>query len=253
MTDSSSDAPAEPAEQASTSAPTDAAPQAETRARRCTVLADTEPVESLLEIKRSEFHGHLIRVETEEAAREHIERTRRRHHDARHVCSAFVLGPDRDVQRSSDDGEPAGTAGIPMLQALLSHRPDPSDPERADLTDVCAIVVRWFGGIKLGAGGLVRAYTEAVTQTLDEARLVTRSRRRLGSVPVEHARAGQLENELRAHGFALQDTEYAPDHAVLHLSVPDDPAAQDDAAARLAALSSGQARITWGAVTWIDG
>lgn len=115
MTASSPDAP-------------DAAPQAETRARRCTVLAGTEPVESLLEIKRSEFLGHLVRVETEEAAREHIERMRRRHHDARHVCSAFVLGPDRDVQRSSDDGEPAGTAGTRCCRPSCPIAPTPRTP-----------------------------------------------------------------------------------------------------------------------------
>ena len=84
---------------------------------------------------------------------------RRRHHDARHVCSAFVLGPARDRMRSSDDGEPAGTAGVPMLEAVLQRE---TAPGRTDLTDVCAVVVRWFGGIKLGAGGLVRAYSTCV-------------------------------------------------------------------------------------------
>ena len=151
----------------------------ETRANRYTVLATQAPVQSLLEIKRSEFIGFVQRVESEQEARAFIESVRKRYHDARHVCSAFVIGADRDVQRSSDDGEPAGTAGIPMLQALLARRTEGRDgAETTDLSDIVAVVVRYFGGIKLGAGGLVRAYTEAVVQVLDAAHLTPRERLR---------------------------------------------------------------------------
>ena len=94
----------------------------ETRANRYTVLATHTETRHLLEIKRSEFIGYVQRVETEEEARAFIESKRRAYHDARHVCSAFILGADRQTQRSNDDGEPAGTAGIPMLQALLARR-----------------------------------------------------------------------------------------------------------------------------------
>ncbi len=100
-----------------------------------------------VEVKRSRFSCRLERVSDEAAARAVVEEERRVHWDARHHCSAFVLGPSGEVQRSSDDGEPAGTAGAPMLEVLVG----------AGLSDVVAVVTRWFGGVLLGAGGLVRA------------------------------------------------------------------------------------------------
>uniref|UniRef100_UPI0039EEFE92 IMPACT family protein n=1 Tax=Sinomonas sp. G460-2 TaxID=3393464 RepID=UPI0039EEFE92 len=113
-----------------------------------------------LEIKRSRFITVLRRAETEDEARALVAELRREFHDARHHCSAFVLGPDRTAQRSNDDGEPSGTAGIPMLEALLKGA---TLDGAADLSDVAAVVVRYFGGILLGAGGLVRAYSESVS------------------------------------------------------------------------------------------
>ena len=104
---------------------------------------------------------------------------RKEFHDARHHCSAFVLGPDRAVQRSNDDGEPSGTAGMPMLDALLKRE---TAPGVTDLSDVTAVVVRYFGGILLGAGGLVRAYSESVTAALDRAPLAQRRRLRICTV-----------------------------------------------------------------------
>lgn len=228
-------------------------PTDETRARRYLVPATTAASEHLLEIKRSEFIGHILRVESEAQAREYIDSLRKTYHDARHVCSAFVIGADRQIQRSSDDGEPAGTAGIPMLQAVLNHRrPLPDGDGEAELSDVCAVVVRYFGGIKLGAGGLVRAYTDAVVQTLERTPLALRSRLRLGSIPVAHADAGRLENELRAEGTTVLGTDYAAEHAVLRIAVADDDAAVASAEERLAALTAGSARPEWGGTDWVD-
>ena len=155
--------------------------QEETRANRYLVPRGDEPYESLLEIKRSEFIGHIKRVSTVEEARAYIDSVRKTYHDARHVCSAFIIGADRDIQRSSDDGEPAGTAGVPMMQALLARQT--REDGTTYLSDVVAVVVRYFGGIKLGAGGLVRAYTDSVVQTLDGALFDSRERLRVGQVP----------------------------------------------------------------------
>lgn len=224
----------------------------ETRRRAYTVPAPGSPAQTLLEIKRSEFIGLVARASSEEQARAFVEETRRRYHDARHVCSAFVIGADREIQRSSDDGEPAGTAGIPMLQALLAHRTDPTDDSVADLADACAVVVRYFGGIKLGAGGLVRAYSDAVVQTLDSARLLHRARWRQGAIAVPHAEAGRLENELRALGWMLSETDYGEDAAVLHPAVPDGAKTLHEAEERLAALTGGSRKIRWTGTTWID-
>ena len=114
-----------------------------------TTLAAGADFRHEIEIKRSRFITVLRRAATEETARDLVAGLRREFHDARHHCSAFVLGPDRGIQRSNDDGEPSGTAGIPMLEALLKRE---TAPGAADLSDASAVVVRYFGGILLGAG-----------------------------------------------------------------------------------------------------
>lgn len=140
-----------------------------------------------LEIKRSRFLTRLRRVTDEDAARAVIEDRRKVHFDATHNCTAFVLGPDSRTARSSDDGEPAGTAGIPMLGVLNSN----------GLTDVVAVVTRYFGGIKLGGGGLVRAYSDAVAQAVVAAGTREVVLAELLAIDVPVADAGQLEGQLR--------------------------------------------------------
>lgn len=224
------------------------------RATRYTTLAAGTEAVAELEIKRSRFLAVLRRAGTEAEARSLTERLRREHHDARHHCSAFVLGPDRDVQRSSDDGEPAGTAGIPMLEALVQRRTgaDAQGRDRTDLSDVTAVVVRWFGGTLLGAGGLVRAYSEAVSRALDAAALVDRERLRRWSLPAGHAEAGRLENELRAAGTLVLGTAYGPAGAELLLAVPDDGDAAAGLAARVASLTAGTGVLRPAGTDWVD-
>lgn len=226
----------------------------ESRATAYTVLIHHQETQSLLEIKKSEFIGHALRVETESQAREYIESLRKRYHDARHICSAFILGPDRQIQRSSDDGEPAGTAGIPMLQAILARRThEESDiVTSSDLSDICVVVVRYFGGIKLGAGGLVRAYTDATVQVLNEANTTQRRRLRAGAVNLPHAEAGKFENDVRSLGFAIISAEYSATHATVTLGVFDSPDARHKAEAKIAELTMGTAAISWGETSWID-
>lgn len=221
---------------------------AESRAAAYTTLAEPE-FRHELEIKRSRFITVLHRTGAEEQARSVLAGLRREFHDARHHCSAFVLGPDRTVQRSNDDGEPAGTAGAPMLEALLKRE---TAPGVADLSDVTAVVVRYFGGILLGAGGLVRAYSESVSAALDRAVLTQRRRLRICTVAVPHTAAGRLENDLRAAGYVMAETSYEAQNAVLRLALPDDPAALKDAAERLAALSAGSALLVPGETEWVD-
>lgn len=109
-----------------------------------------------IEIKKSRFICYLKRVQTEEDARNFITSIKKEHHKANHNCSAFILGERAEIKRSSDDGEPSGTAGVPMLTVLENH----------DLTNLVAVVTRYFGGIKLGAGGLIRAYAGAVAEAI---------------------------------------------------------------------------------------
>jgi uncharacterized YigZ family protein len=149
-------------------------------------VAGTGEVE--IEVKRSRFLCHVERVGSEDGARAVVERVRKQHWDARHHCSAFVLGPDAAVQRSNDDGEPSGTAGAPMLEVLRGR----------EVSDVVAVVTRWFGGVLLGAGGLVRAYGDAVRVTLDEVGVRRRVLMERYDVVAGHADAGRLESDLRA-------------------------------------------------------
>lgn len=214
-----------------------------------TTLAAGDGFRHELEVKRSRFITVLRRTGDEESARALLGSLRREFHDARHHCSAFVLGPERSVQRSSDDGEPSGTAGLPMLEALLKRE---TAPGAADLSDVTAVVVRYFGGILLGAGGLVRAYSESVSSALALAPLVRRQRLRICDVAVRHAAAGRLENDLRAAGYVMAGARYDAQTTVLRLALPDEPAYLAQAADRLAALSAGSAALAPGETEWID-
>lgn len=157
------------------------------------------PVEAEIEVSRSRFRCLLAPVPDEAAARALIDDVRREHWDARHHCSAFVLGPDRMTERTNDDGEPAGTAGAPMLDVLRG----------AELSDVVAVVTRWFGGVLLGTGGLARAYGDAVRAALAEAEVVDRRLRSLCRFSVSAAEAGRVENSLRARGFEVIEASWA--------------------------------------------
>lgn len=115
-----------------------------------------------LEIKKSRFITYLVPVKNEAEVEERLKLIRKEHHKANHHCSAYVLGEDFSIQRMSDDGEPSGTAGIPMLEVLKHHQ----------LTNILVVVVRYFGGIKLGTGGLIRAYGSSVSEALKEAKIM---------------------------------------------------------------------------------
>lgn len=209
------------------------------------------PARARLEVQRSVFLTVLTPVGSEDEARAVIEDRRREHHDARHHCTAFVLGPDRDVRRSSDDGEPSGTAGMPMLQALLRR---PCADGSRDLTDVVAVTSRWFGGILLGAGGLIRAYSDAVSRALDAAETETWLRRRLLLVDVPMADAGRAEHTVRQLqdelGAPVLRTRYEAAGLTLTLGVPDD--AQHLARARtvISASLGGRAALSTGEAVW---
>jgi uncharacterized YigZ family protein len=162
-----------------------------------------------IEIRRSRFICALAPVQTPEAARELIAERRRAEPAARHHCHAFVLGPDGRTQRSSDDGEPAGTAGTPMLEVL----------RRKELTNTVAVVSRYFGGVLLGAGGLIRAYSQAVAEAADAFGVREFRRLHLVEVAVDYGRAGRLESDLRGSKFPVQDTRY-DDLARFEVGVP---------------------------------
>ncbi|MFD5824990.1 YigZ family protein [Lentzea sp. NPDC060358] len=151
-----------------------------------------------IEIQRSRFLCHVARVTTDAEASEFFARVRKEHWQATHNCTAFRTA---GTQRSSDDGEPAGTAGVPMLEVLT----------RRELVDTAVVVTRYYGGIKLGAGGLVRAYGRAVSEAIDFLGTLTRERHETLLLAADHDQAGKLENALRAAGYHVADAEYGHD------------------------------------------
>lgn len=203
------------------------------------------PVGLEVVIKKSRFLAHLAPAGSVAEADAVIARLRKELWDARHHCVAMVLGTHADQARSSDDGEPGGTAGVPMLE-VLRHR---------DVTDLVAVVTRYFGGVKLGAGGLVRAYSGAVAAALDVAAasgvMLRRELLYEVEIPVPHGDAGRIDNVLRdwasSHGSVMEPPAY---DAVAHLRllVPKqqlDALSADVAAASAGALSPavGDARV----------
>lgn len=161
-------------------------------------LTPASAVTASIEVKRSVFRCDLQPVTSEEDARQAIEAARRTHWDARHHCSAFVLGPRSDVRRSNDDGEPSGTAGRPILDVLLG----------AEFTDVVAVVTRWFGGTLLGTGGLVKAYGDATREAVARASAQRVELRHVLRTEVAMNDVGRVEHALRAAGHTVLDVDY---------------------------------------------
>lgn len=203
-------------------------------------LTVARSAEAEIEVKRSRFLCTVERVASEADARAVVERLRKQHWDARHHCSAFVLGPPPSpVLRSSDDGEPAGTAGAPMLEVLRG----------AEVSDVVAVVTRWFGGTLLGAGGLVRAYSDAVRAGLAAAGTLRRELLREYTLTVPHHLAGRLETDLRAAGVAVLGQEYA---AAVLLRLAGPPADEPRLVGLVAELTGGDGVLEIGSERWVD-
>ena len=197
------------------------------------------PAEAEIEVKRSRFVCTVQRVDDEAAAREVVEATRKIHWSAGHHCSAMILGPDRSVERSSDDGEPAGTAGAPMLEVLRGR----------ELSDVVAVVTRWFGGTKLGTGGLARAYGDAVREALEPASTLRRHLIEEYVIAVDHGIAGRLESDLRQRSVDVLAVEYG-EQARIRLGSPAGRRLKLEA--MLAELTSGNVGLENAGTSWRD-
>ena len=185
----------------------------------------TRPSEAEFVEKRSTFIGHVWPVETEEEARGHIEAMKKKYHDARHNCWCYLI-KDGPV-RYSDDGEPQGTAGQPMLGVF----------QKEEVTNVCCVVTRYFGGILLGAGGLVRAYTQSAKDALDAAGISVVRRWVEQAVACPYSFLERVKLECTALDGVVGEIEYAADVTV-HALLPEGNAAQF--AERMVELSAGQ-------------
>ena len=150
------------------------------------------------EIKKSRFICHAKRVYSEEEARDFITAIKKEHYKATHNCSAFIVGERSEIKRTSDDGEPSGTAGIPMLGVLENH----------NLTNVCVVVTRYFGGIKLGAGGLIRAYAGSVALAVKEIGIVEIKEQAGISIQMSYAQYQEYGNFLKEHNLIELETNF---------------------------------------------
>ena len=190
-------------------------------------------------IERSRFIGYVQRATTEEEAVAFIQTIKKKHWDATHNCSAFVIGENDQIQRSSDDGEPSGTAGKPILECIKKN----------GLKDTVVVVTRYFGGIKLGAGGLVRAYTNGTVAGLKAAGIVAHILHQEITVTVDYHWWGKVENELRMGNHRVADTAYTDTVAVSLLI----PYGEEDAfVERMTDLTNGQAKIVLGEKQYVE-
>ena len=164
-----------------------------------------------LEIKKSIFLATLIPVKNEEEAQEAIAKMKKEKRDATHNCSAYRIGTERIYEKSSDDGEPQGTAGHPMLHVLQMN----------ELTNTLAIVTRWFGGIKLGAGGLTRAYPQSLADAVKEADLVRYTPHEKYTVSFPYTTAGAFENHIKGTDIIVKDRQFSDKVTVTFLTLPD--------------------------------
>ena len=150
------------------------------------------------EIKKSRFICHAKRVYSEEEARDFITAIKKEHYKATHNCSAFIIGERSEIKRTSDDGEPSGTAGVPLLGVLENH----------NLTNVCVVVTRYFGGIKLGAGGLIRAYAGSVALAVKEIGIIEIKEQAGIAIQMSYAQYQEYNNFLKEHNLMELDTNF---------------------------------------------
>lgn len=181
-------------------------------------------------VEKSVFIGHAKPVTSEEEARAFIDEMKVKYKDATHNVWAYTIGQSMNIQRYSDDGEPQGTAGIPTLELI----------KKEDLRDVVVVVTRYFGGVKLGAGGLVRAYTKGAKIGLEAAKIVEKKLFRRISIACDYTLLGKLQNELAGNEYQLEDILYT-DNVTIVVNCEFDRI--DDLKNLATEISSGQADI----------
>ncbi|MBT2730634.1 YigZ family protein [Bacillus sp. ISL-75] len=190
-------------------------------------------------IQKSRFIAHIKRTESEAEAQEFIQTLKKKFWDATHNCSAYLIGEHDQIQKANDDGEPSGTAGVPILEVLKKRK----------LKDTVVVVTRYFGGIKLGAGGLIRAYGKATSEGLDAVGIVERRLMRVCHVKIDYSWLGKIENELRSSIYILKDIQYQENVEIeVFVEEENQPAFTE----WMIEMTNGQADITAGEVTYLE-
>ncbi|MGX1262610.1 putative YigZ family protein [Rossellomorea marisflavi] len=197
------------------------------------------PGENEIVIERSRFIAHVARAETEEEAQAFIADIKKQHWNANHNCSAYMIGENNLIQKANDDGEPSGTAGVPMLEVL----------KKRDLKDTVVVVTRYFGGIKLGAGGLIRAYGKSTSEGLNATGVVERKLMRIMKTKIDYTWLGKVENEIRSSHYQLKEIHYLD---AVEVEVYVEEAAKDGFTSWMTELTNGQGEISEGEVEYLE-
>jgi uncharacterized YigZ family protein len=195
--------------------------------------------ENEIVIEKSRFICYVQRATTEEEAVQFIQEIKKKHWDATHNCSAYLIGEHDQIQKANDDGEPSGTAGVPMLEVL----------KKKGLKDTVVVVTRYFGGIKLGTGGLVRAYGKSVSEGLKAAGIVERQLMRIMHTKIDYTWLGKVENELRSSVYQIKDIHYL-DHVEMEVFVEE--AQKQSFIDWMTELTNGKAYIYEGEVMYLE-
>lgn len=190
-------------------------------------------------IEKSRFIAQIARVETEAEAQEFIQTIKKRHWNATHNCSAYLIGENDQIQKANDDGEPSGTAGVPILEVL----------KKRHLKDTVIVVTRFFGGIKLGAGGLIRAYGKSTSEGLNAVGIVERRLVQIMHVKVDYTWLGKLEKELRASEYTIKEIHYL-DTVEIESYVSEDKV--ESFSSWMVELTNGQCEIQGGAMVYLE-
>lgn len=192
-----------------------------------------------IEINRSRFMSYVKRVETPEEAIAFIQEIKKKHWDATHNCSAYIVGENDQYQKMDDDGEPSGTAGKPILEVI----------KKKGLKDTAIVVTRYFGGIKLGAGGLIRAYGKSASVGVRAAGVVERILTRAHHFAFDYTHWGKVENELNARDYQILHVEYLDRVTV---TVGEEEGKEEPLKNLMTNLTSGQADWTPGNLAYIE-
>ncbi|KMN40546.1 MULTISPECIES: YigZ family protein [Lysinibacillus] len=188
--------------------------------------------ESEIVISKSRFLTYIERAETEEDAISFIDGIKKLHHNATHNCSAYIIGDHDHIQKANDDGEPSGTAGVPMLEVL----------KKQGLKDTVVVVTRYFGGIKLGGGGLIRAYGKATTEGLTAAQIVERKLHHFMKVAIDYTWLGKVENEIRSSSYSLEEIRYLEGVEIIVSVLKEE---EEQFRSWITEMTNGQATITF--------
>ncbi len=184
-------------------------------------------------IEKSTFIGYAKPIKTEEEAVEFINEIKKKHKDATHNVWAYTVGKSMNIQRYSDDGEPQGTAGIPTLEVI----------KKEDLRDVVVVVTRYFGGVKLGAGGLVRAYTKGAKIGLEAAKIIEKVMYQEIKIKIDYNQLGKVQNEIMNMGYFIKDTIYEDNVEIIVYSRKNE---MDNLIEKITNITSATANITLG-------